>query len=259
VLRVYDNEPPATPLVRRFQHGRIVHGLQFLDPARRMEPNAYYTARTGIALALQRHPKREAGSPLRIGVLGLGVGTIAAWGQPDDVIRFYEINPQVIEIARNYFTFLDESPATTEIVTGDGRLELEREVSAGTAERFDVLAIDAFSGDAVPVHLLTREGVALYWRALEADGILAFNITNRYLDLAPVVRGVAREFDKQVVQVISAGTGEGALQSDWMLLTSNQEFLTTLRGPQQAEARQAPNPRTLLWTDSFSNLFEVLR
>jgi hypothetical protein len=263
VLRVYDPEPSARLRVRRFQHGRIVHGMQFLDPDRRMQPNSYYTSQAGIAQAIQRHPKRLAGTPMRIGVFGLGIGTIAAWGRSGDVIRFYEINPQVIAIAQTYFTFLSGTAATTEIVPGDARLALEREARLGSPQRFDLLVADAFSGDAVPVHLLTREACALYWQMLQDDGILAINITNRYLNLAPVVRGLAREFDKEVVQVVSAGTQEGALPSDWMLVTSNQPVLAALRGtPRPSASAAAPGRRpvpAILWTDSFSNLFQVLR
>ncbi|MBI4484514.1 MAG: fused MFS/spermidine synthase, partial [Acidobacteria bacterium] len=203
ILRVYDGRAADEPAMRRFQHGRIVHGAQFLDPSRRREPTAYYRWPSGIAVAIQRHPNRASGSSLRIGVIGLGVGTLAAWGADGDRIRFYEINPDVIDMARRYFTFLTDTPAAVDVVTGDGRLALEREANAGQIGDFDLLVADAFSADAIPVHLLTREAAALYWRRLRDDGVLVFNVTNRYLDVAPVVRGLAREFGKDVVEVIT--------------------------------------------------------
>jgi spermidine synthase len=165
--------------------------MQLLDAARRRQPTAYYAADSGIGRAIQHHPARAAGAPLRIGVIGLGAGTIAALGTRGDRITFYEINPQVVELARDYFTFLKESEADIATVPGDARLSIEQEVNTGPVDRLDVLAVDAFSGDAVPVHLLTRESAALYWRALREDGVLAVHTTNRHLDLTPVVRGMA--------------------------------------------------------------------
>ena len=260
ILRVYDTQAGAAPALRRFQHGGIVHGMQFLDPARRREPTAYYRRPSGISVAIERHPRRVAGQPMHIGVIGLGIGTLAAWSQAGDRLRFYEINPQVVDVARRHFTFLPDSPAAIEVVTGDARLAIEREVAAGTVPRFDLLIADAFSGDAIPVHLITREAVDLYWRALAEDGVLVFNVTNRYLNVAPVVRGLAQAFDKQVVQVVApANARESALASDWMIVTSNPAMLASLTGPGRPPGARLSTGDAIVWTDRFSNLFDVLR
>ena len=259
VLRVADDTPPEAPLMRRLRHGRILHGMQFLDPARRGQPTAYFAVRSGIDRAIRSHPNRVAGEPLHIGVIGLGAGTIAAWGAAGDRVTFFEINPQVIDFAKTYFTFLKDSEAAVDIVPGDARLSLEQQATRGDGDPFDVLALDAFSGDAIPVHLLTREASALYWRALREDGVLAMHVTNRHLDLIPVVRGLAKEAGKTAVFVGGVNRPEtGSFSSNWVLMSSNAALLAGLTGAGQRldDANSRP---AIVWTDSFSNLYEVLR
>ncbi len=258
VLRVYDeDQTPGSPM-RRLRHGRILHGSQFLDESLSRAPTSYYAPGSGVALAVERHPKRLAGRPLRIAVVGLGTGTMAAWGRAGDLVRFYEIDPNVAVFARAYFTYLRDSPARVDVVMGDARLSIARDAARLARDPYDVLVLDAFSSDAIPVHLLTREAFAVYHRVLAPDGVLAVHISNRYLDLRPVVRGLAAVFGDEVRTVYrGASPSEGASSSTWMLLTKNRAFLD------DPEVRsfdpEPPGAPEVVWTDDFSNLLEVLK
>jgi hypothetical protein len=243
------------------RHGRILHGTQFQARHRRRQPTAYYGLHSGVALALLNHPRRETGG-LRIGVVGLGVGTLASYGRADDELRFYEINPAVIGLARGagrLFSYLDDTPASVTVIPGDGRIALARELAADGPRRFDVLAIDAFSSDAIPVHLLTREAFELYLRHLDTDdGILALNISSRYVELKPLVARLARHFGLDIAIVDSLGqTSPDEWPSDWALL-ARPGLLANMSAVQKA-AERAPAGDTALWTDDYSNLLGALR
>jgi spermidine synthase len=200
-------------------HGNTVHGYQLLAEDDRDTPTSYYSTNSGAGLALQ-HFRPEA--PIRVGAVGLGAGTIAAYGRPGDLYRFYEINPLVVDMAYRYFTFLDDSEATIEIVLGDARLSLERQ----PPQQYDVLVLDAFSGDTIPVHLLTREAMDIYLRQIAADGVIAIHISNRHVNLIPVVLELARHFDLPSVLIRQSQVDRfRANPSDWMLLTRNEQFL----------------------------------
>ncbi len=258
VLRVYDDDPALFWPMRRLRHGRIQHGTQFLDQDRRREPTSYYAPGSGVALAIERNPKRLAGAPLRIGVVGLGTGTMAAWGREGDLVRFYEIDPNVVVFARAYFTYLRDSRARVDVVMGDARLSLERGRARLARDPYDVLVVDAFSSDAIPVHLLTRECFALYHRVLAPDGVLAVHISNRYLDLQPLVRGLAAAFGDEVRTVHhGSDPAAGASNSTWMLLTKNRAFLDD--PDVRAIDPEPPGAPAFVWTDDFSNLLEVLK
>lgn len=244
--------------VYELAHGAIMHGSQYASGERRREPISYYGAGSGGALALH-HSLRDADG-LRVGVVGLGIGTLAAYGQPGDTFRFYEINPAVISLAEGeggYFSYLADSPARIEIIAGDGRLSLARELETGGSQHYDVLVLDAFSGDAVPVHLLTRESFALYLEHLAPDGVLVVNISNRHLDLRPVVARLAAHFGLHTALVESPGDGRVFVNSTWVLATRNKAFLE-----QPEVARHCrplvENTRIRLWTDDYSNLFQIL-
>jgi spermidine synthase len=185
------------------------------------------------------------------------VGTIAAYSKPGDTYRFYEINPDVDRIAREYFTYLNDAKGAQQVVLGDGRMSLERELADTTRQRFDILSVDAFSGDGIPVHLLTREAFALYWEHLQPDGILALHITNLHFDFSPVIRALAREFGKQALWIKDVAERErGNNYSEWVLVTSNQAFL---KDPfVNFRIAPWPTPREILWTDDYSNLFHVV-
>jgi hypothetical protein len=236
---------------RSLVHGTIQHGAQYLSFPENRNPTTYYGRRSGVGLAL----RFCCDGSKRVGVIGLGTGTLAAYGKPGDSFRFYEINPQVISVANDWFTFLKQSPAKSEIILGDARLSLESESS----QQFDVLAVDAFSGDAIPVHLLTKEAFAVYYRHLKPDGILAVHTSNTYLNLAPVVKLLAEEADYATRLIASDEDASQMLSSaDWVLVTRNQEFLNkpeTFAGSQTIEVPT----RLRLWTDDYNNLYEILR
>ena len=189
-----------------------------------------------------------------MGIIGLGAGTLATYGAKGDVYRFYDINPDVIVIARRDFTYLGDSAATIETALGDARLNLERE----PPQRFDVLAIDAFSSDAIPVHLITSEAVAVYKRHLAPGGVIAFHVTDRFLNLIPVVEALAAAHSLHVIHVADDGPGALASRSDWLLLSENEELLDK---PELADfaTEIAPRRDWRLWTDDFNNIVQVLK
>ena len=259
-LRVID-APYGAGRVRRLRHGVILHGSQVMEPAQRDTPTTYYGVSSGIGRTiLSAHRTR---GPLRIGSVGLGAGTLAAYGQPGDLFRVYELNPAVLDIAVNQFTYLKDSKARVQPVLGDARLSLELEVAQGAfdrpEQRFDVLSLDAFSGDAIPVHLLTAEAFATYLRVIKPDGVIAFHLSNRFLNLPPVVEQIARAAGFQAVLVADRPTTyELIAPSDWVLVTRNAAFL---HDPELAAHISAIMPRSGLpgWTDQFTNLLQVLK
>ena len=264
LLRVYDKDigEDARPvMLRSLYHGEILHGSQLLAEGRRREPITCYGSDSGVALAIEHHPRRETETPastpgLRIGVIGLGTGTVAALGRPGDTVRFYEINPEVERIANEHFFYLRDSRATTEVVLGDGRISMERELRDQGSQQFDVLVLDAFSGDAIPIHLLTLEAAELYWRHLRDDGVLLAHISNKYLNLHPVVRAAAEAFDKRFVSIAADSAGEEYAGSTWVAVTSNRTLLDRLAG--YTERWPTQMPQTIRWTDDFSSLLGVL-
>lgn len=226
--------------VRTLYNGTIAHGVQFLADDRSRLATGYYGPRSGAGLAItERHR--------RVGVVGLGAGTLATYGRGGDYFRFYDINPLVIQVAQREFRFLREAEAKVDVVPGDARLSLEREDD----QNFDVLAVDAFSGDSIPIHLLTKEAFALYFRHLKPEGILAVHVTNKYLNLAPVVKALADAFQKQARLVQSpAETDRQIYQAEWVLVAGQWS------GPGRP---MTSDGRTRVWTDDYSNLFRVLR
>jgi hypothetical protein len=252
VLRVEetDRDDPLRHRVSLF-HGRIGHGWQFTAESLRRVPTAYYGVNSGIGLALRYFPHDK---PLRVGVVGLGIGTVAAYGQPGDAYRFYEINPNVGLLAQAQFAYLQDSSAAHEIVPGDARLSLEKE----RPQEYDVLVLDAFNGDSIPTHLLTREAFAGYRRHLAKGGLIAANISNLHVDLRPVVWGVGESLGYRPLMIDSHGDWQRIVSAaTWVLLTDNQEFLNREEVRQAAAAARVPG-RRVVWTDSYSNLFTLL-
>lgn len=238
-LRVVDE--PATaerPKLRKMLHGLVLHGSQFVGSPLEDTPAAYYGRSSAAGLLLSR-----PGPPRRVGLIGLGAGALAAYGRPGDVFRFYEINPMVIDFSRRHFTYLARSAARIEIAEGDARLTLAHEPPQG----FDVLVVDAFSGDSIPAHLLTREAFRLYLRHLGPGGVIAFHISNQYADLAPVVRALAADAGVSCIRISSSADPRlGALASVWMVAD------TSRRAAERPERRH-------LWTDEESSILRVLR
>jgi hypothetical protein len=244
----------APPTSLRLVHGVITHGEQYTDPQRRMMPTTYYGETAGIGRTILSLREIDPARPQRVGLVGMGVGTLAAYGRAGDAYRFYEINPLVVDWARNVFGYLGGTPATVETALGDARLVLERE----QPQRFDVLAIDAFSSDSIPVHLLTREAMELYRRHVSDDGAIAIHISNRYLDLRGVVQQLADAIGWRALWVSDDPPENSHLfRTDWVIVTNNMALFNRLSEQGAAEMKLARALRP--WTDDYNNLFDVLR
>ncbi len=267
VLTVW-TDAADSPLDARYllQHGTTFHGIQFQDAVKRRIPTAYYGTEAGVGIALDAisHHRRgipfaiddTARDPLRFGVVGLGVGTIAAYGLPSDYFCFYEIDPAVLKIAEDdrWFSYLSGCPSDYEVLIGDARLVMDTQPD----QDFDLLVIDAFSSDSIPVHLLTVEAVNVYLRHLDQDGVLAFHLSNRHLDLPSVVLRLAEELGINACQVHDDGDDDIAtLAATWVLLCRNENILNT----QMVDSKEdmVKKKEVSLWTDDFVNLFEILK
>lgn len=247
-------------------HGSTVHGAQFIDPDKRNIPTSYYHADSGIGLALAAHPRY--GQEMKVGVVGLGIGTLAAYGQAGDVYRFYEINPLVTSLAKGehgFFSFLSDGESrgvTIDIIPGDARISLEQELAQGKAQNYDVLVIDAFSSDSIPVHLLTQEAFALYLQHLAPDGMLAIHISNRYLDLAPLIWAIARQHDLTVGIVYKDTPPDKQTvisPSLWALLTRQSTLFERPQLVNNVDTTERFSSNLQPWTDDYSNLFQLLK
>ncbi len=239
---------------RTLYSGTIVHGEQLLAPERARTATSYYGPDSGIGVLLREDDRSP--TPLQVGVIGLGVGTIATYGRVGDSYRFYEIDPLDIAVARTQFSFLRESRAGVAVVPGDGRLSLERE----PGRLFNVLAVDAFTGDSIPIHLLTVQAFELYFRHLSGDGVLAVHVSNRFLNLAPVVARAASALGKQAVLIESPGEpGEVTIKrAEWILLTGDHRLAARLARAGHGEFL-AGDSATRLWTDDYSNVLGALK
>jgi SAM-dependent methyltransferase len=240
-------------------HGGIMHGGQLLGDSFRNTPADYFGPGSGYGRVFASLREMEAKKPLAVGVIGLGAGVIAAWMKPGDRLVFYEISPRVVDIARREFTFLQDTSAKTEVVLGDGRLSLEREPPRG----YDVLGIDAFSGDSIPMHLVTREAMAIYLRHIKPDGVIVFQATNRFIDLLPVVKRLATEFGLQALNVSDVPEGEDGAEywyssTDQIIVTRNPKLLAWPRIASAAEEIE-DRPGLPLFTDAHHNLLRILK
>ena len=251
VLRVYGDAMNTPDEMHSLQNGRILHGVQYMAPDRRRFPTTYYTPPSGIGLTFEAFPRW---SERRIGVVGLGVGILATYSLPGDYLRIYEINSDVLRMATDHFTYLADSEASVDVVLGDARLSMEREAP----QEFDILVLDAFTSDAVPVHLLTKEAFEIYRRHLKPDGVIAVHFTSRYFDLEPVLQQVAQHFEMEAAYVFSPNGRLSTYRADWMLLSTNDEFLNTDMIAKAAWREAQSDKRIRLWTDDYSNLFQVL-
>ena len=254
VLKVFEFEDLKSGM-KWFEllHGNTLHGLQFADPLRVSWPTSYYSEESGVGLAL--HALSTA--PRRIGLVGLGTGTLTTYARTKDYVHIYEINPEVLRLATFQFTYLTNCPGKVELTLGDARLSLEREPS----QDFDLLALDAFNSDAIPVHLLTQEAFIVYQRHLKPKGILAVHITNRSLDLEPVVINLARQFNYKVTIIDDVGIPNKwwIYPSTWMLLSHNEEIINSSDIHLAARPLQTNSAGIPIWTDDFASLFQIFR
>lgn len=259
VLRVQEVERSRGD-VYRLVHGATIHGVQYAEPALRSEPIGYFSPSSGVGMQLEAMKARD--SRLRVGVLGLGAGTLAAYGREDDVYRFYEIDPQVIDYAQGqggYFSYLADSAAEIDVILGDARLSLAQELQRGDVQGYDILILDVFSGDAVPVHLLTREAFDIYLDHLQPDGVLAANISTSHLNMRPLLAVLADHFDLQGVVVEDDGDGSMRYASFWVLMARDRERWVDMGSGGGADLVTFYDPEMQLWTDAYSNLLPLLR
>ncbi len=237
-------------------NGRTEHGGQFLEGPEKMQPSSYYVQGSGPSIAIQAlrsDPKRE-GRGLNIGVIGLGTGSLVTWGQPPDKFWFYEINPLAEKLAREYFTYLEESKDQSQVILGDGRIQLERQLKESGSLNLDVLFMDAFTSDSIPAHLLTRESFDLYWKHLKPDGILVAHITNRFVDLRPVIHALAVERGHTPILINHI---HGDHQTRWVLMTRNahvieSEMVTSVQSTWPSDMEE------IFWTDDFASLAQLV-
>ncbi len=258
-LKVFDYNP-ADPDNHYYLllHGATTHGMQFVDPEKAMRATTYYGVNSGVGLAIQNAPRPEG--QRRIGLVGLGTGTLASYGRPGDYIRIYEINPAVHRLATTRFEYLRRCQATVDVIMGDARLSMERELAAGEPQKFDVLALDAFSSDSIPVHLLTREAFGIYLKQLKPDGVLAVHTSNRYLNLRPVVERLAAEYGLKAATIsIDDEPDWWVYRTTWILVTRNQAVLDV---PAIKDVSDYPSESTKekpLWTDDYASLYQILK
>ncbi len=257
VVRIRDREYEGTSY-RAMLHGSIIHGGQLLGEQYRNTASDYFSATSGYGRMFAAMNEVAPG-PRRLGIIGLGAGVVAAYGRKGDDIVFYEISPKVIEIEKREFTFLRDTPAKTSVIIGDGRLSLEREAPRG----YHVLGIDAFSGDSIPMHLITREAMALYVKHLAPGGVIMFQATNRYIDLMPVIKRLASEVGFEAVLVSDNPQNTGGASywnssTDQVIVTRNKALLAH---PRLAEVIEQISDRKDLptFTDSHHNLFRILK
>lgn len=254
---VGNNQQKANLLV----HGSTIHGFQYIDAGLRDTPTGYYSKDSGVGLAIVSNP--HYGSGMIVGILGLGTGTLAAYGQPGDYYRFYEINPVVVDLANGqggYFSFIKDSQATIDIAIGDARISLERELNEGIKNDFDILVLDTFSSDSIPVHLVTRQAFDIYLQNLAPDGLIAAHISNSHLDLKPIFWKLAQYYNLEIAIVNNYSKDDpGAFQSEWVLLTKNSELLDVPALVNKTDKMDGYRTNIRLWTDDYSNLFQILK
>ncbi len=241
-------------------HGNTIHGMQFEKEEKHQIPTLYYTYNSGVGVAIQHHPRRSENRPLRIGMVGLGAGTLCCYARQGDFLCFYEIDPLVVKLSREYFTFQEDAirrGADVKVLLGDARIVMERQAAKGERQEFDILVVDAFTSDAIPLHLLTRECFELYFQHLKPSGILAVHISNRHLDLRPVVKAASLRGNCEVAWIVEE-SGEFAIGSEWGLVTRNTTFLAdpTVQLASQTWDDELP---LLELTDDYSTLFQLLR
>jgi hypothetical protein len=265
VLRVEEMElgqPPASAY--KIKHGSTSHGLQFIEEEKRDIPTAYYSRQSGAGQVLTTFkPDTNQHENKKVGLIGLGIGTLAAYGKPGDTFRFYEINPGMIDLALGngkYFSYLKDSPATIEIVTGDARISLERELQTMDSHQFDILLVDAFNSDSIPIHLLTLEAFELYQQHLKPNGVLGIHISNRYINLETLIVKIAGQLDLEYALIQSYRDDQiGSSDAKWMLLSNDESFFQNLNHDQTIRLTPINLQDFKIWTDDYHNLLPLVK
>jgi hypothetical protein len=260
VIHVYESYPDTDDQFLAMYHGRITHGRQYRDESLRNAPTTYYGYDSGVGVLLDSIAQRQPGTrgPIKMGVIGLGSGSLAVHAQAGDQIDFYEINPQVEYFARNHFSYLADCQGAAHVHLGDARTTLEHQYKQGTSRDLDVLFVDAFSGDSIPVHLLTAESFEIYFKHLKEDGSLVVHITNLHIDLSDPVRQLAKKFDREALLVIDNPDPAHLYYSEWVIITKNKDLITRLHAGKKIDPWKLAEPREIHWTDDYSNLFQVI-
>jgi hypothetical protein len=256
-LKVFDYYPDdPEDHYKLLLHGATTHGFQFQKPEKSILATSYYGENSGIGLGIDHLPQ----GPRRLGLVGLGTGSLSVYARKADTLRIYEINPVVRKIATTEFTYVENCPAKVDIVMGDARLSMEEELARGESQQFDLLALDAFSSDAIPVHLLTREAFAVYRKHLKPGGVIAVHVSNRYLDLRPVVEKLAENFGMTAATIYhDHDPNWWVYATTWILVTDNKEYLAQ---PAIADVTEDPEERSKpapLWTDDYASLYTILK
>ena len=258
VKEVYPDDPEWHGY--NVSHGITIHGLQFTASDKRYLPTTYFARQSGIGLEILNNPKYGHG--MRVGILGLGIGTLIAYAQPGDDYRLYEINPIMVDLAEGldgYFTYLADNPVNKTVVLGDARLSLENELATYGSNNFDLLVLDVFSSDAVPVHLVTKEAFDIYLKHLATDGVLAANISTRYIDLVPVMWQLSKFYNLTMVVIPTEGDGKIVFPSLWVLMSHAPQPFQVPAITERLFSLKDYSTKIPLWTDDFNNLFQILR
>lgn len=259
-MRIFDFAYPDPKDSRRFfLHGTVLHGIQFLEPDKKKWPTAYYGEHSGVGMAISylHHTLKR---PLRVAVIGLGTGAITAMLLPDDAVTYYEIDPEVKKIAYDYFSYLSSSSAKVNIILGDGRIELEKEQKKNASLNYDLIVIDAFSGDVIPSHLVTKESMQLYQKLIDKEGIVAFHVSNTYINLMPITKGLATAFSFHYDWVYSpTDEKKGVLSSHWALLSRDPRFSLWLKTQTGMTLVPTHESKTILWTDDSNSILPLLK
>ncbi|MCG8603330.1 MAG: fused MFS/spermidine synthase [Verrucomicrobiales bacterium] len=262
VLRVYEMNTLTPDVFKALYHGRISHGRQYLTKQFRKLATTYYSLESGIGAAFATHPAKIKSSDenLHVGVVGLGVGTLATYANSGDRFRFYEINPQVEEMARDHFTYLEDCKGDEQVVIGDARISLEKEFREGESQNFDILVVDAFSGDSIPIHLMTKEAFELYLKHLKPDGTLAVHISNLHLELSDPVRTICEDLGLHASRVAHDPEDDNyhSYYSDWILISRDPGLEDDLFDKGFLSEWDEPEAKEILWTDDYCNLLQVV-
>jgi hypothetical protein len=262
VLRIYEENVLTDDYYRALYHGRISHGRQYMDDQFRELATTYYSLESGVGAAFENHSSREGAlrRPMHVGVVGLGVGTLSTYAKPGDRVRFYEINPQVETMAREYFTYLEDCRGEEKVIIGDARISLEKELAETGSREFDILVVDAFSGDSIPIHLMTKEAFELYFQHLKPDGILAVHISNLHLDLSHPVRTISEELGYTPLSVEHTPEDDNyhSYYSHWVLISPDPGLESRLALTGFLSEWYTGKPKEILWTDDYCNLLQVV-